>query len=325
MNILPPQLSIIIPYHNEGKQFILETIDSIETTIDVRYEIIVVDDCSDEPLKIDGIKIIRHKENLGVGQAFDTGVRKSRSKNLFLMGSDIRFIKNQWASKMVEDIKKHPDSLICTSVVPLQADFPEITFETAKKYSKIDLYRGASIVFFMGDDEKMHYILEAQWMPREFLPLRSSDYVAPTESYEVACVLGAAYGVTKKWYKYLDGFWGHKKWGTLEPYISLKSWLFGGSCLIAPHIETAHIFKSEGTHKTGLEFLIYNKIMVAWLLFPYPDKDRLINWLQDQDFVIKGKELIEDNIHAIQKKRYEYRNKMKTNIPAIVEKFNLKF
>jgi hypothetical protein len=166
-------------------------------------------------------------------------------------------------------------------------------------------------------------------MPREFLPLRSPDYVTPTECYDVACILGAAYGVSKKWYKYIDGFWGHKRWGCLEPLISLKSLLFGGRCLVAPHIETAHIFNDgEGKHMAQREYWLYkthNRLLVCWLLFTVPDKKRLIDWLGTNDIIELSKQMIEDNMQDIIKKRNKYREKMVVTIGDIVDKFNLEF
>jgi len=328
-------LSIIIPYHNEGLQFILETIDSITTTIDiVNYEIIIVDDGSDIQLapyylkRPDCLKIITHATNQGVGVAFDTGAKAAKSDNLFLMGCDVRFAKNNWASKMIEDIKKHPKSLICTSVVSLWAHEPALTFEQSRKLWK---YNGASLILLHTSEDtpdqptSFASILNAQWMPREYLPLRRPGVTDRTDSYEVPCILGAAYGVSKKWYKYIDGFWGHKKWGTLEPYISLKSWLMGGSCLTAPHIETAHIFKNAGTHDTGFEYIAYNKLLVSWLLFSWTDKDRLINHLHRVDYLEKAEGLIEDNMAEIIKKRNTYRSKFKMSVSDYVTKFNLRF
>jgi len=327
-NKLFPKLSIIIPVHNEGTEFVAETIRTIKESIDVTYEIIIIDDFSDIPVKIPDVRVIRHESNKGVGAAFDTGVKVARSKNIFLMGCDVRFAKNQWASKMIGEIKKHPKSLICTSVVSLWSHEPEITFEQSRRLWK---YNGATLLILHGHDDTpdqpddFKSILNAQWMPREYLPLRRPGFVEQTECYEIACILGAAYGVSKKWYKYMDGFWGHKKWGTLEPYISLKCHLFGGKCLTAPHIETAHIFKAKGTHDTGFEFIAYNKLLVSWLLFSVPDKDRLIGNLKEYDFVLKAKQMIEDDMQIILKKRNEYRKKTIFSINDFVKKFNLKF
>jgi glycosyltransferase involved in cell wall biosynthesis len=336
MKFFTPQLSIIIAYHNEGIEFIGDTIQSIIQSIDISYEIIIIDDYSDEPCRVmipimtNYLKIIRHTENKGVGAAFDTGVKYARSNNLFLMGCDVRFNKNNWASKMIAEIKKHKNTLICTSVFPLSFHYPEITYEVGKKMLKVDLYRGASILFMIGENGDPHHILEATWLPREFLPLRRPDYVAPTECYEVASILGAAYGTTKKWYRYIDGFWGHRFWGTLEPLISLKCWLMGGRCMVAPQIETIHIFKNHGSTPhadlyTYGKYKSYNRILTSWLLFSVPDKNRLIDWLQDTDFTIEAKKMIDDRLPEIIRKRNEYRKKFKRTIPEIVEKFNLKF
>ena len=323
-----PKLSIIMPVHNEGIDFVSDTVKSIKDSIDISYEIIIIDDHSDIPVSIPDVRIVRHDSNKGVGAAFDTGIKFARSRNIFLMGCDVRFVKNQWASKIVAEIKKHPKSLICTSVVSLWSHEPHITFEQSRRLYK---YNGATILLLHGHEDSpdqpddFRSILNAQWMPREYLPLRRPGVVDPTECYEIPCILGAAYGVSKKWYKYIDGFWGHKKWGTLEPYISLKCHLFGGKCLTAPHIETAHIFKSQGTHDTGFEFIAYNKLLVSWLLFSIPDKDRLIGNLKEHDFVLKAKQMIEDNMQDILRKRNEYKKKTVFGIYDIVKKFNLKF
>lgn len=312
-NKLFPQLSIIISVHNEGANFVSETIQTIKESIDISYEIIVVDDGSDIPVVIPGVRNIWHKSNNGVGAAFDSGARAARSKNIFLMGCDVRFVKNGWASKMVAEIKKHPKSLICTSVVSLWSHDKDMTFEKSRKLWK---YNGATILF---DD-----IIAAEWIPRDYLPLCKSQ-PEQTECYEVPCILGAAYGVSKKWYKYLDGFWGHKKWGTLEPYISLKSWLFGGNCLTAPHIETSHIFKAKGTHGTEPEFMVYNKLLVLWLLFSIPDKDRMMSNMERSDSVSKAVEMIEENMQDILSNRNEYRKRTVFSINDFVKKFNLKW
>jgi glycosyltransferase involved in cell wall biosynthesis len=311
-------LSIIIPYHDEGIEFITTTINSIKETIDVEpYEIIIVDDFSDEPLQeIEGVTVLRHTENLGVGAAFDTGSKIAKSDNLFIMGSDIRFVKNQWASKIIEEIEKYPTAFICTSCIALLEKNLNI-----EERRLVNVGNGATILMFHDHKnnpkkpENFRGIIEAQWLKR----LNNRDI----DSFEIPCILGAAYGVKKSWYEYVDGWALHKKWGTLEPYISLKSWLFGGSCRIAPRIETAHIFKLVGTHGTPQAKLIYNKLMVATLLFD--DYKRLIHFLGTNNDVEKGKELYRENLEQIMKKREEYKNKIVYNYMDFFEKFNIDY
>ena len=311
-------LSIIIPYHDEGLDFITTTINSIKETIDVdKYEIIIIDDFSSKPLsEIDNVKILRHNKNLGVGAAFDTGVKEAKSDNLFLMGSDIRFIPNNWASKIIEEIKNYPKAFTCTSCVALTTQNLNIN-----ERRLINVANGATILMFHDQktnpkkDKNFRGIIEAKWLPN----LKNRDI----DSFEIPCILGAAYGVSKEWYNYIDGWWGHKKWGTLEPYISLKSWLFGGSCRTAPRIEVGHIFKTRGTHGTNQDVLLYNKMLVATLLFD--DYERLIRFLGVNNDVIEARKLYNDNRKNILKKRKEYSQKITYNYLNYFKRFNIDY
>lgn len=310
-------LSIIIPYHDEGVEFITTTINSIKETIDVEYEIIVVDDFSDIPLEsIENVTILRHTENLGVGAAFDTGVKESKFENIFLMGSDIRFVKNKWASQIVNEIELYPKSFTCTSCVALSAE--KLNIEERRL---INVVNGATILMFHDkksnprQPESFRGIIEAQWLPH----LRNRN----VDSFEIPCILGAAYGVKKEWYNYVDGWAGHKKWGTLEPYISLKSWFFGGSCRTAPRIETGHIFKTVGTHGTSQDKLLYNKMMVSTMLLD--DYERLISFLGTNPTVEKSKILYNENLEFILKKREEYKLKIVYNQLEFFERFKIDY
>jgi len=310
-------LSIIIPYHNEGVDFISTTLVSIRDTIDVEnYEIIIVDDGSVKVLQLTfpKVKILRHNENKGVGAAFDTGVKIAQSENIFLMGSDIRFQKNKWASMMLEEIKQHPKAFTCTSCVNINKENMDIE---ARK--SVGVPTGATILMFHDKKsnpkatETFRGIIEAKWL--KYIPNRNID------SYEIPCILGAAYGVSKEWYNYVDGWEGHRLWGTLEPYISLKSWFFGGSCRVAPRIYTAHIFKKAGTHGTPQDILMYNKMMVATLLFE--DYNRIISFLGSNPIVERGRKMYKDNMVWILAKKAEYRKKIAIDIKAFFKEWNI--
>jgi hypothetical protein len=134
--------------------------------------------------------------------------------------------------------------------------------------------------------------------------------------------------VKKKWYLYCDGFWGHRFWGTLEPLISLKSYLFGGSCLVAPFVEVAHLFKqpNSGGHGTVSRYGVYkahNRIMTASLLFPSIIRVKLMRWMQDDDYKREGLRLYRERIDDVISKRDEYKNKTVFQMKDIINKFNL--
>jgi len=216
------------------------------------------------------------------------------------MGADIRFAKNNWSSMLLDEIKKHPEAFTCTTCVGLND--ADLDFERRRLVS---WYNGATIIIFHDHksnpkkSETFRGILEAKWIPK----LANRD----VDSFTVPCILGAAYGVKKSWYQYCDGFAGHRMWGTLEPYISLKSWIFGGSCRVAPRIETGHIFKARGTHGTKQHFLLYNKMLVSMLLFP--DYERLIDFLGGNSIAKKARQMCAENMRFIVNKRAEYAKK----------------
>ena len=304
--------SIIITYHNEPVEFLRACLASLRSTIDIEHEIIVVDDCSTIPLKVEGVKIVRNRENLGVGRSFDEGVKHAKGENLIIMACDIRFANNKWASNLLKEIEEHPKSLTCSACVGLWEG--KMNFEQRRLISRT---YGATILIFHDHksnpkkSENYRSILDAKWHP---LNKESQD-----RSYEIPCVLGAIYGVKKEWYKYIDGFYAHIKWGTLEPYISIKSWLFGGSCRIAPHIEIGHIFKEKGTHGHTQETIYYNKLLVANLLIDNPK--RYVDFIPHTGAKVRAKQLLSQM--RVDNKRSEYLSKRVMTFEEFCNKFNL--
>jgi hypothetical protein len=307
-------LSIIITYHNEGQPFLEECIAQLRNTIHISpYEIIVVDDHSKHSLNIPDVKVIRHEYNKGVGQSFDTGVENAIYENIFLMACDMRFIDNGWADILLQEIIDYPKAITCTACIGLNRGNMDISIRR-----NISRVAGATILIFhdqkSNPKKKANFrgLVEAKW-----LPYKQGD------SYEVPCILGACYGVNKEWYQYIDGFWGHMLWSNLEPYISMKSYLFGGSCRVATAAETGHIFKLDGIHGTSQEAMLYNKMLISMLLFD--DHSRLISFLGNDRHVKRAKEMVQANILPIAKKKLEYQSKICFTMDQFVEKFNLDY
>lgn len=313
-------LSIIITYHNEGMPFLMECIRQIRATIDVPgYQLIVVDDNSDEEIQPDGFLLIRHDSNRGVGAAFDTGVKFAKSENIILMACDIRFIDNGWAGKLLTEINNHPKAITCTTCVALNRDEEGCMDLEARQ--QVKYYNGATMLMFHShlDDKNKSSdwrgIIEAKWYPQRPVP--------GGESYEVPCILGAIYGVKKQWYQYIDGFAMHYHWGTLEPYISLKSWFFGGSCRTAPEVVAGHIFKKHGTHGTSQAALMCNKLMVTSVLFDQDDRIRLSDFLGNGMFVQEGKSILASFSDMVQQKREEYLAKIVIDRDEFFSRWNI--
>ncbi len=85
-------ISIVIPAYNEG-QIINEVLLSVVSELkDFVNEIIVVDDGSiddtSNKANVEGVKLIKHKKNLGYGAALKTGILESNSQYVLMMDSD---------------------------------------------------------------------------------------------------------------------------------------------------------------------------------------------------------------------------------------------
>jgi glycosyltransferase involved in cell wall biosynthesis len=95
-------ISVVLPAHNEGKNLPAILPEAIQTLsqLDLDYEVIVVDDGSDDDTKKVGeefssqnsrVRLISHQRNLGYGAALTTGFRASRKDLVFFMDSDRQF------------------------------------------------------------------------------------------------------------------------------------------------------------------------------------------------------------------------------------------
>jgi glycosyltransferase involved in cell wall biosynthesis len=314
---MQPKVSVVIAYHNEALPIIKGTVEQLRATAHSDdYEIIIVDDGSDKPIEIDGVRIIRHKVRHGLGAAFDTGVHYATGENLILMGSDIRFLDNGWYAQLMDDVDQNPQSLICTQCIALNADKPRgMDMEYRRN---INTRAGASLVVYHNSKSDRNYsrgltsILAAKWLPND----------SRKGLVEIPVILGAIYGTKRSWYNHIDGCAGHKVWGTLDPYLSLKSWMFGGNCLCDKDIYTGHIFKVKSIHNIPQAAVYHNKIWVASVLFDDPEKSWLLSYLPKNAHVSQGQAMI-DKIY-LDKKRAEYKQKTILSKSELEQKMNIK-
>lgn len=291
-------VSFIIAYHNEGERFLFECVRQLKETCGIEdYEIIIVDDGSDVPLsKTLGARIIRHTEKKGVGYVFDNGIYQSKGEYIIMMGCDLRFNQKGWAKSLLDDVIAHPNALICTRCLALrreQMDFDE-AFNHPSGY-------GCDMLLKYEKD-----VLRARWAnPRN------------EEIYKTPCIMGACYGFTKEWYNYIDGWNMYRDKGYLEGFISTKSWLFGGECLIDRTIQTWHIFRDRDEHGRLLKNEYYNKMLIDYWFFG----EKFTPDLPQSNSTNDAKKTFNNNIIDINKKKAEYAKKVKLDIDFYLEHY----
>lgn len=112
-----PLVSVIIPCYNQGA-YIQEAIDSVLGQNYSNYEIIIVDDGSDDPLTKeilnnihhDVIKLV-HTSNQGLANARNTGIEKSKGTYILPLDADDK-IENGYLQEAAEIFKKDERCII---------------------------------------------------------------------------------------------------------------------------------------------------------------------------------------------------------------------
>jgi glycosyltransferase involved in cell wall biosynthesis len=109
-----PQVSVIIPTYNRAN-LISKAIDSVLAQTFTDYEIIVVDDGSNDDTQVvltkyqDKLRVIA-QENKGEGEARNTGIRSAKGDYLAFLDSDDLWFPNKLAEQM-EKLKHSPETL----------------------------------------------------------------------------------------------------------------------------------------------------------------------------------------------------------------------
>lgn len=262
------KITIIFSALNEGEEP-LNTIKSIEETADKKlYDIIVFNDASNEefPKLPDHVKVITNERRKGIAANIDKGVKMAKTPYIFICNARMRFPEG-WLEKGIEALDNEKETLFCTTSVKLTYDQTDLSKATEKRY-------GADIHYTYQDKRFGAQILQPIWKK----PYKDSVYKVP-------CALGASYFITKKWYQYIKGFEGMYTWGGICEFISLKSWLAGGTVKILKDVEIGNIYREHGHNKYTFIPLdkYYNKMFIAYTLLELKDFSYLLKQLKSKE------------------------------------------
>ena len=134
MKVENPMVSVVIPIYNV-ENYLIECLDSVINQTFKKIEILCVDDCSaDNSLsilkkyqKIDNrIKIFRHKNNLGLGPARNTGIENSNSPYIVFIDSD-DYIKDDMIEKLFSALNSNKADLSWCSTTKV-SEFGDIIY-----------------------------------------------------------------------------------------------------------------------------------------------------------------------------------------------------
>ena len=327
---------------NRNEPFLWFAVDRLLRWVDSSlFEILIYDDCSDEPLELNSLLypnviVIQGKVQRGVAYGFDRMIEEAKYETIILMAGDVIIKDPSWIDKVNEYVSLYPYGIGCSVCLSGDPDHlnPDNPFDDVKRY-------GASILPLATTDD----------LPSDS-PMLSIDYYVgmfdgkwhkkePKENIsEVPSVFGAFYFTSKSWLKYIhrwDTIRGMKLsglsyWGGVDVFISLKSWLYGGSCHVVKDIESLHIWHKSETPLNGRgDHMNYSKLFIAYTCMEHEDALRLAKKVYDLRVKYElytlpynlGMKLLKSNINYVTQVRERNRCEMVHDFLWFCNKFGI--
>lgn len=253
------ELSVIIPFLNEGEE-IYNTVNNLRETAGDKINIILINDASGDGYNYESVarkfdaKHIIHNKRKGVAASRDEAINICPTDYFLLLDGHMRFFQTDWVELIVEELKRNDCTLLCCQSLSLMKDNKgNVSIELSKAVAY-----GAYIEFTETGN------MQARW---------STYDPAPEQNViDIPCILGAGYATSKEYWKYLGGLKGLYSYGMDEQLISLKAWMEGGRCKLLKHVKVGHLYRTSFPYVTADVDLMYNILFVAELLLPIKEK-----------------------------------------------------
>lgn len=105
-----PQVSIVIPVYNQFEYTYLCIQSIIKNSGEIRYEILIADDCStdltvDIEQVISGLRVIRNQENLRFLRNCNNAAKYAKGEHILLLNNDTQ-VQENWLAPLVELIER---------------------------------------------------------------------------------------------------------------------------------------------------------------------------------------------------------------------------
>jgi glycosyltransferase involved in cell wall biosynthesis len=338
-------ISVCIPAHNEGDDLLDEVLINLITTAESdNFEIILFNDGSKDsnarfkPLRLGfinyNIKIIDSPIQYGVGYALDRCVEEASGDIIVIMGADV-MTDYGWIQSITEAVESNVGDIICTACVGISPDNMDMHREGRK------IRYGANMLVQMDFDDlpkntQENFILHKRYSYTDLFRAKWRSFKESDEPYEIPCLLGAFYWTTKSFYQKIHGFdteahkrfHGHSLYGHLEPLLSLKTYLYGGSCKMFPKIETGHCFgRKDKRHRMRADkasILAWNAIWIAYTMCDDELRDYLIGWLDSCLALNRAKTYVRKNMESLLKVRERNKVEFVKDVTWYMERFGIK-
>jgi glycosyltransferase involved in cell wall biosynthesis len=271
------EITIIMPFLNERDEPIITARNILQTAPHHLLKIIAINDGGEdlpiyrELAAMPRVVYVHHVSSKGVAYCRTTYSEWADTPYIMLIDGHMRFKDDGWLERILSNLRSHPqNTLFCTRTITLTEDDKDVYGEGHV------VAGGARIVYDLDKPE----ILYPVWIPP------GSQRSARTEL--VPCVLGANYCVSTSWFREIHGVQGLMEYGCDEEFMSLKSWIMGGSAMVMNDVEIAHIFRinRNGSQvtvpyvKRMPEYMLYNRLYMIHVLFPEPTRDEVYAYIE---------------------------------------------
>lgn len=238
------EVSINLPVFNEGAR-LQKTLAAIRETVDVRCEVIVVNDgstdsCCDflraDPPPFDNVVLLDLPQRHGVAPARNLGAAKATAPILVAMDAHC-LPRPGWLESLLNELNQPGVGIVAPQIV--SAASPSAT----------------TFGLTIRDPE-----LGVDWLHRR------GDQPYPIPLAGCACM-----AMTREFFQAIGGFEPMRSYGMEDVELCIRCWLLGYSVIMVPGAQVAHWFKKDPFPVNWHDFL-YNRLRTAVLHF---DGDRL--------------------------------------------------
>ncbi|KAJ8297612.1 hypothetical protein KUTeg_024143 [Tegillarca granosa] len=252
-----PNVSVIIPFHNEYLSILMRTVWSIldRSPPGLVHEVILVDDFSKyckEPLDsyvkkhFTNVRILRGTERLGLIRARILGARNATGEVLLFLDCHCEANVN-WLPPLLEPIAEDYKTVVC----------PFIDVIDRETYN------------YRAQDEGMRGAFDWHFDYKR-LPITEEDRKHPSEPFKSPVMAGGLFAISTKWFWELGGYdEGLEIWGGEQYELSFKIWQCGGMMVDAPCSRIGHIYgrHSPFDHDGKGNFVDknYKRVAVVWM------------------------------------------------------------
>lgn len=229
--------SIIIPVKNEGSN-IRTTVESIVGTPGkLPYEVIVVDDASEDDCcrfleedpafrEVHGVRLVR---TAGIGAANARNLGAAQADGEILIFSDAHvYVEAGWLDKMAATMAETGIDVLTPGIA---------AYGTPER---------------LGFGQTWNEKLETKWLPK------------PAEVSPIPLAPGGLEAIRKEAFAAVGGFeTGFKIWGYEDVELSFKCWLFGFGVYTTPEVTVQHIFRTRHPYYISFDQVNYNLMRMA--------------------------------------------------------------